>query len=255
MRDRLQRHIDNLQDAKLHILLQRSGRAQVERRQQLGGSFGRQTVPLGDHHQRDSLRHEVAHPAQNTDSNVIVLRQGDQASRIDKADVPGGLAKDGHFARVRSQRFRILHVVVQPVRPGHNLIDHGFRFYRNSVDNVIDTDGLRDVVNEEEQQPDADQRQHHRAQDGGDWREGVRQRARRRQRRHAVQESAEEDPKRPLRHAVAGKADDDARRELHRCQGERHQQDGEHDRHHRHNGRGNPRQNDLRDLRVGVRGE
>jgi len=45
-RDRLQRHIDNLQDAKLRILLQRSGRAEVERGKQFGGSFGRQTVPL-----------------------------------------------------------------------------------------------------------------------------------------------------------------------------------------------------------------
>ncbi len=141
------------------------------------------------------------------------------------------------------------------MRPGHNLIDHGFRFFRDSVDDVIHADGLRDVVNEKEQQTDADQRQHHRTQDGGYWRKGLRERARRRKRRHAVQESAEEDTKRPLRHAVSGKADDDARGELHRCQGERHQQDGEHDRHYRHDGGGDARQNDLSDLRVGVRGE
>ena len=74
------------------------------------------------------------------------------------------------------------------------------------VDDVIDADGLRDVVNEEEQPADAGQRQHHRAQDGGDRREGVRQGARRRERRHAIREGAEEDAERPLRHAVLGQS-------------------------------------------------
>ena len=41
------------------------------------------------------------------------------------------------------------------MRSGHQLIDHGFRFFRDSVDDVIDTDGLRDVMNEKEQQTDA----------------------------------------------------------------------------------------------------
>ena len=146
-------------------------------------------------------------------------------------------------------------MAVEQVRPGHQVIDHGLGFFRDSVDDVIDADGLRDVVNEKKQQPDADQRQHHGAQDGGHRRERMRKRARRRKRRHAVRESAEENAERPLRHAVAGKADDDARGELHRCQGERHQQDGEHDGHHRHDGGGDARQNDLGDLRVGMRGE
>jgi len=39
-RDRLQRDIDNLQDAKFHVLLQRSGRAEVKHGNQLGSSFG-----------------------------------------------------------------------------------------------------------------------------------------------------------------------------------------------------------------------
>ena len=144
---------------------------------------------------------------------------------------------------------------VQPVRPGHHLIDHGFGFFRDPVDDVIDADGLRDVVNEKEQQSDAGRRQRHGAQDGGHRRERVRERARRGKRRHAVREGAEEDTERPLRHAVPGKADDDARGELHGGQRERHQQDGEYDGHHGHDGGGNARQNDLGDLRVGVRRE
>ena len=196
----------------------------------------------------------MADPAQNADADVIVLGKGGQALRVDEADVAGIMAQDGHLARVGSERFSIRQLV-ELVRPGHDLVDHGLRFRRDSVDNVIDADGLRDVVNEKEQPTDAGQRQHHGAQDGGDGREGAGQRARRGKRRHAVEERAEEDTERPLRDAVPGEADDDARGELHRCQGERHQQDGEHDRHHRHDGGGDARQNDLGDLRVGVRGE
>ena len=59
------------------------------------------------------------------------------------------------------------------MRPGHHLIDHGFGFFRDPVDDVIDADGLRDVVNEKEQQSDADRRQRHGAQDGGHRRERV----------------------------------------------------------------------------------
>jgi hypothetical protein len=40
------------------------------------------------------------------------------------------------LARVGPKRLSILQVV-QPVRRGHNLIDHGFRFCRDSVDHVI----------------------------------------------------------------------------------------------------------------------
>jgi hypothetical protein len=39
-RDRLQRDIDNLPDAKFHVLLQRSGRAEVKHGNQPGSSFG-----------------------------------------------------------------------------------------------------------------------------------------------------------------------------------------------------------------------
>jgi hypothetical protein len=88
------------------------------------------------------------------------------------------------------------------VRSGHHIVDHGYRFFRNSVDDVIDADGLRDVVNEKQQQANADYRQHHCSQHGGHWSEGVREGACRRKRRHAVREGAEEDTECPLRHAV-----------------------------------------------------
>src|ERR1019366_2945597 len=46
-----------------------------------------------------------AAPPQNADADVIVLRKGDQASRIDEADVAGNIARNGLFARVGRERF------------------------------------------------------------------------------------------------------------------------------------------------------
>jgi hypothetical protein len=89
----------------------------------------------------------VANPAQNADGNVIVLRKGDETSRIDEPNIAGINTQDRYLARVGSERFSILQVPVQPVRPGHDLVDHRLRFCRDSVDDVIDPDGLRDVVN------------------------------------------------------------------------------------------------------------
>ena len=91
----------------------------------------------------------MADPPQNPDADVVVLRNGNQASRINEADVTGGIARNGHLQGVGAEWLSILQAV-QPVRRGHHLIDHCFRFFRNSVDDVIDTDGLRDVVNEKE---------------------------------------------------------------------------------------------------------
>ena len=45
-RDCLQRNIDDLQDSKLHVLLQGSCRSEVERRKQPSFSFGGQTIAL-----------------------------------------------------------------------------------------------------------------------------------------------------------------------------------------------------------------
>ena len=55
----------------------------------------------------------MANPAQNADADVIVLRKGDQASRIDEADVARIMAQDGHLARVGPERLSILQVVSQ----------------------------------------------------------------------------------------------------------------------------------------------
>ena len=156
-RDRLQRDVDNLQDSELHVLLQRSGWANIECGKQFGGFFAGQAVSLRNHHQRDSCRNEVSDPTQHADTDVIVLRSCDQASLIDKADVAGGIAQDSHFARIRSKRCGILQGVGM-ARSGHHIVDHRYRFLRNSVDDVIDADGLRDVVNEKQQQANADDR-------------------------------------------------------------------------------------------------
>ena len=92
----------------------------------------------------------MANPAQNADGNVIVLRKGDQTSRIDETNVAGLMTQDSHLARVGSERFSKLQGR-HPARAGHQLINHCFRFCCDSVNDVIDTDCLGDMVNKEEQ--------------------------------------------------------------------------------------------------------
>ena len=126
---------------------------------------------------------------------------------------------------------------------------------RDAVDDVVDADRLRDVMDEEDQPADAEQRQQHRAGTVSTGTNGTRQRPRRRQGGHAVGERAEEDAQRPLRDAIADEADEDARRELRRGERQRHQQDREDDRHDGHDRGGDAGQDGLRDLRIGVRGK
>jgi hypothetical protein len=70
-----QRNIDDLQNAKLHVLVQRSGRPEVERGKQLGSSFGGTDAFLSRPSSAGSRRNEVADPAQNADADVVVLRK------------------------------------------------------------------------------------------------------------------------------------------------------------------------------------
>ena len=81
---------------------------------------------------------------------------------------------------------------------------------------------------------------------------GLRQDTRRRQCGHAIGEGAEEDAERPLGHPVLDEAHQDAGRELHRGERQRHQQDGEDDRHHRHDRAGDRAEDDLGDLGIGT---
>ena len=87
------------------------------------------------------------------------------------------------------------------VRPGHHLADHHLSFRSDPVHDVVDADRAGDVMDKEQQPADADQRQQHRPQHRGDWRERVWERVRRGKRSHAVRKRTEKDPQRPLRGA------------------------------------------------------
>ena len=140
-------------------------------------------------------------------------------------------------------------------RSRHQLVNDELGFPRNAINDVVDADRLRDVVDEEDQPADGDQRQQHGAGDGEHRHKGDRKRTRSRQRCHTVGEGAEEYPQRPLRSPVAYEADQDARRELRRGQRQRHQQDGEDDGDDSHDRGGDGAQYHLRDLRVLARWE
>ena len=89
---------------------------------------------------------------QNANSDVIMLRKGDQTSRIDETNVAGLMTQDSHLARVGSERFSILQGL-HPARAGHQLINHCFRFCCDSVNDVIDTDCLADMVIKKSNKP------------------------------------------------------------------------------------------------------
>ena len=82
--------------------------------------------------------------------------------------------------------------------------------------------------------------------------EGLREEARCRQCGHAIGEGAEEDTQRPLGHAILDEAHEDPRGELHRRERQRHEKDGEDDRHHRHDRPGDRSKDDLGDLGIGT---
>ena len=186
---------------------------------------------------------ERAHP------QLECLREVEQTSGVDIADVAGDRVVDWNLALIAIERHagRVVDVSLW-VR--HDVIDHVLGFTRDPIDDVIDADRLRDVMNEEDQPCDAEQREEHGAGDRGDRSKGLRKKTRRRQCGHAIREGAEEDTKRPLGHAILDKTDEDPRGELHGRECQRHEKDGEDDRHHRHDRTGDRTKDDLSDLGI-----
>ncbi len=90
-----------------------------------------------------------------------------------------------------------------PVR--HDVVDDALGLAGDPIDDVVDADGARNVMDEKEQPHDRGERKQQRAGDGRHRRERMRQAARRRQGGHAVEKRAEEDAQRPLGDAVPTK--------------------------------------------------
>ncbi len=86
-RDRLQRNIDNLQHAKLDVLLQRPRRSHIEGACSRARSLRPQPLALRHHRQRNRRRNKMAHAAQHANPHVILLRQLQQPLRVDEADI------------------------------------------------------------------------------------------------------------------------------------------------------------------------
>ena len=112
-------------------------------------------------------------PAQKAYPHLGCLGKCEQASGIYKPDIAGDHAVDHNFALVAIERhgFRLVGV---PSGVRHHVIDHCLGFARDSIDDVIDTDRLRDVVDEENQPGDAGHRKQHGAGDRGNRSDRVR---------------------------------------------------------------------------------
>ncbi len=61
-------------------------------------------------------------------------------------------------------QIRVLHMV-RLARARHHLFDHELGFGGDAVDDMADADGMRDVVNEEEEPGHAGEREEHGAHD------------------------------------------------------------------------------------------
>ena len=97
----------------------------------------------------------------------------------------------------------------RPSRIWHQLVDDEFRLPADAIDDVIDADGDRNVVNEIDEPCDAHRRERHRPNDGHHRGEGRRQRPGCGKRGDAVGERAEEYPQRPLGDVVPDETDED----------------------------------------------
>ena len=91
-RDRLQRDIDNLQNAELHILLQRPRRPQVESPRAAPRSVPAKAGRPRNHQQRRARRNEVAHSAHSRILIRYSLASVTQAPGIDEPDIARSLA-------------------------------------------------------------------------------------------------------------------------------------------------------------------
>jgi len=187
-------------------------------------------------------------------ANLIGFCERNQPIDVDIADVAGLSIEDG-ASGLRGSRLAALRQPERALPKRHELVDDQLGLTRDPIHDVVDADGVGNVVDEVDQPSHADQGEHHRPRHGRDRHERMRQRAGGGQCRHAVGERPEEDAKRSLRGAVPDEADQDARRELRRCKRERHQQDREHDRHHRHDRGRDAAEDYLRYTRVLVRRE
>jgi len=103
-------------------------------------------------------------------ANLVGFREGDKAIEIDIADIAGLSIEDG-APTLRRRRLAAIRQLERASRIGHELVDHKFGFACNSIHDVVDADRAGNVVDEIDQPPHADQREHHGSRHG---RDGVR---------------------------------------------------------------------------------
>ena len=114
----------------------------------------------------------MADPSLQDDLDAIRLRAIDKIWDVDKADIARSPADDEAFPRLE-QGSRVLKKLGRATRVRHEIIDDEFCLTRDPIDDVIDANRLRYVIDEEQQPADAQNREHHRRHDGRDRNEGM----------------------------------------------------------------------------------
>ena len=129
-----------------------------------------------------------------------------QPCNVDISDISRlpGAQNDLQLARKRSRRFERMD---RPPNVRHQLVDHKLGLASDAINDVVDADGVGDVMNEINEPADANRRERHGACDSHDRREGLRQCAGGGQGRDAIGKGPEENAERPLRHVIAYEAD------------------------------------------------
>src|SRR5208283_28408 len=156
---------------------------------------------------------EVANPSLQEDLHAISLCAIDKIRDVDEADVARSPAENESFPRLQKGR-RVLKNFGGATRVRHEIVDDEFRLARDPIDDVIDADRLRDVIDEKDQPADTQDREQHRRHDGCNRYEHMWLRPYGRKGRHAKAKRAEEDAQRPLSALVPDKTDQDPRRKL-----------------------------------------
>ena len=138
-RYRAQRNVDDLDDAKLNVLLHGARRPDVEGGDQVERAVGRNALRLRHSHERNAGRHKLTDAALQMHANLVGFRKDNKAIDIDIADIAGLPIEDGRPVLCR-RHFAAIRKLERTPWIGHELVDDQLGFARNSIHNVIDAD-------------------------------------------------------------------------------------------------------------------
>ena len=104
----------------------------------------------------------MADPALETHPNAVLSGESNQSINIDISDVPRSPGEHGCARFAGGGVLKVVQAERAP-RIGHMIVDHQFSFARNAIDDVVDADGLRHMMDKVNEPSHAAERKQHRA--------------------------------------------------------------------------------------------